>query len=310
MRYHGFILLALTLLAIGCGAPEPGDAPAVAPATDDARLSVYVVNYPLAYFAERVGGDLVDVVFPAPPDGDPAFWVPDADTVSAFQVADLILLNGAGYAAWVARVTLPPSRLVNTSMSFQDRYAVVADAVVHSHGPEGEHDHGDTAFTTWLDPTLAIEHAAAIRDAFAAARPEHEAAFAGGFESLKADLVELDASLEQVTAGQSKTPVLGSHPVYQYLSRRYELNLRSVHFEPDEDPDAQGWQALDEILAEHPARWMLWEAEPLATTAEKLEERGVASVVFDPCGNVPEEGDFLTVMQRNLSSLQRVLAGS
>lgn len=28
------------------------------------RLSVYTVNYPLAYFAERIGGDYVEVVFP------------------------------------------------------------------------------------------------------------------------------------------------------------------------------------------------------------------------------------------------------
>ena len=29
-------------------------------------LSVYVVNYPLKYFAERIGGQHVKVVFPAP----------------------------------------------------------------------------------------------------------------------------------------------------------------------------------------------------------------------------------------------------
>ena len=29
------------------------------------RLSVYTVNYPLAYFAERIGGNHVEVVFPA-----------------------------------------------------------------------------------------------------------------------------------------------------------------------------------------------------------------------------------------------------
>ncbi len=28
------------------------------------KLSVYVVNYPLKYFAERIGGDNVKVVFP------------------------------------------------------------------------------------------------------------------------------------------------------------------------------------------------------------------------------------------------------
>ena len=51
-------------------------------------LSVYVVNYPLASFAERIGGSAVSVTFPAPADGDPAQWSPDAGTVAGYQGAD------------------------------------------------------------------------------------------------------------------------------------------------------------------------------------------------------------------------------
>ncbi|NJN46252.1 MAG: hypothetical protein HC808_06995 [Candidatus Competibacteraceae bacterium] len=36
-------------------------------------LSVYTVNYPLAYFAERIAGEQAEVVFPAPAGRDPAF---------------------------------------------------------------------------------------------------------------------------------------------------------------------------------------------------------------------------------------------
>jgi zinc transport system substrate-binding protein len=61
-------------------------------------LTAYVVNYPLKYFAERIAGDHAKVVFPAPSEGDPAYWMPDAETVAAYQKADLILLNGANYA--------------------------------------------------------------------------------------------------------------------------------------------------------------------------------------------------------------------
>ena len=54
------------------------------------RLVVFPVNYPLAYFAERIGADQVEVVLPAPADVDPAYWMPDQKTISAFQKADLI----------------------------------------------------------------------------------------------------------------------------------------------------------------------------------------------------------------------------
>ena len=124
---------------------------------------VYVTNYPLKYFAERIGGEQVEVHFPAPPDEDPAYWMPDPETISKYQQADLILLNGAGYEKWVDAVSLPKSKLCHTSAEFASDYIALEDAGTHSHGPEGEHAHGGTAFTTWLDPTLAVKQADAIR---------------------------------------------------------------------------------------------------------------------------------------------------
>ena len=125
-------------------------------------LNVYVVNYPLKYFAERIGGEHVNVTFPAPADGDPAFWIPDVATITAYQNADLILLNGAGYAKWVKKVSLPRSRLVDTSRRFSEQLITSTDAVTHSHGPKGEHAHEALAFTTWLDFALAARQAEAI----------------------------------------------------------------------------------------------------------------------------------------------------
>jgi len=300
-------LLGATVWAIGCGAPDSGPAAESDAGAGDSVLQVHVVNYPLQYFARRIGGDDVEVAFPAPPDVDPAFWEPGPEVVAAYQASDLILLSGAGYARWVQRAALPPSRVVDTSRGFRDRLIVREDATVHSHGPGGEHSHGDVAFTVWLDPTLAVEQAAAIRDGLIVARPEREAAFRERYGELERELMEVDHRLEEITARASDRAVLGSHPVYQYLARRYGLDLRSVHFEPDEEPDADAWGELERLLVEHPADRMLWEGVPLEATAARLHELGIDSVVFDPCGNVPAKGDFLTVMRANVDNLTAAL---
>ena len=59
-----------------------------------ARPVVFVVNYPLKYFADRIGGDQIDVVFPVPADQDPAYWQPNDEAIGGFQDADLIGLLG------------------------------------------------------------------------------------------------------------------------------------------------------------------------------------------------------------------------
>ena len=270
------------------------------------KLKVYTVNYPLAYFAERIAGDQAEVVFPAPPDVDPALWMPDTDTITAYQGADLILLNGAGYAKWISRASLPRLRMVDTSRPFADSYIRVAQGTSHSHGPGGDHSHSGTAFTTWLDLRQAVQQAEAITAALTRKRPAAKQQFESNLESLKSDLLALDERLAQITTKAADRPILASHPVYQYLARRYGLNLESVMWEPDEVPDESQWAEFVKILEEHPAKWMLWEAEPAPESVERLRSLGVESIVFDPCGNRPQAGDFLSVMLKNAASLEDV----
>jgi len=278
--------------------------------TTDTTPTVYTVNYPLQYFAERIGAGFVKAEFPAPSDVDPAFWMPDLEIISSYQSADLIILNGATYAKWIDKVSLPESKLIFTSDGFVDEWIPVDGAVTHTHGPSGEHSHEGTAFTTWLDPTLAVKQAEAIRQAFAVEWPDHAAEFQVGFDSLESDLMALDRRLLEAVGANSNSPLLASHPVYQYLTRRYALNVRSVQWEPDEAPSGSMWRDLRAILRDHPARWMLWEDSPLPETARQLRDLGVEPVVFNQCGNRPTEGDYLSVMQGNVARLDAVLGGS
>ena len=271
------------------------------------RPIVYTVNYPLAYFAARIGGDTVEVVFPAPPDVDPAFWQPDVATITAYQSADLVLLNGAGYARWIGTASLSRRRSVDTSAGFRDRYIVDRKIVTHSHGPKGEHSHTEVAFTTWLDMQLAIEQAHAVVLALRRHLPERESEFTHRLTALEADLQALDQRLLAVAA--SAPPMFGSHPIYQYLAARYGLDLRSVHWEPRQALDPAAWRDFLDLQKRHPGKRMLWEAQPLAETVMKLEQVGVGSVVFNPCANRPKEGDWLSVMRANVERFERALGG-
>ena len=269
------------------------------------KPQVFTVNYPLAYFANRIGGELIAVHFPEI-NGDPAFWKPKAKDVRAFQGADIILLNGATYAKWTTKVSLPESKIVNTSAGFQDRFIQVKEDGAHKHGMDGDHNHTGTAFTTWLDLKQAEQQATAIRDTLIKLLPNSERAINNNFDALQRDLQALDIELRKIAVKFGEAPLVGSHPVYQYLARGYDLQIRSVSWEPDEMPDANGWAALAAIRKEHPAKSVLGENEPNKAITRKLREQGVSSVVFDPCGNRPDEGDWLSVMRENVSRLSIV----
>lgn len=303
---HGLLAFTFTcLLLVGC-APTDSSESSKGDRLDG-PLSIYVVNYPLQYFAERIGGAHVEVTFPAPAEGDPAFWQPTADEIAAYQGADLILLNGADYAKWLAVASLPRQRSVNTSAAFEGKLISKEGEAAHAHGEGEAHVHGEIAFTTWLDPRLAIQQAHAVRDALVARVPAHAAEFEANCAQLKVDLDALDQAFAAATAGQQARPLLFSHPVYQYMERRYDLNGVSLHWEPDAVPPAAEWTGLTAIQGGHPATLMVWEGEPSSETEQRLQTLGIACVVVDPLGNRPESGDYVSNMRANADRLAAAL---
>jgi zinc transport system substrate-binding protein len=297
---HASIGCLLALVALGCSDKAAHQDPAP---RGERPPSVYTVNYPLAYFAERLAPKGVDVVFPLPPDVDPAFWKPAPSAIGQYQRGGLILLNGAGYARWARYATLPTSRMIVTADGCRDTFLPTGETVAHQHGPGGEHAHEGTAFTTWLDMRLALCQASRVHDALVQLAPAQSGAIDAKLVALDHDLTQLDERLRSAAKAWGHQPVLASHPVYQYLADAYGLRIESVHFEPDEALTSKDLQALASLLERHPAKLMLWEARPLPATEQLLRAHGITTVVFDPAAQPPTDGDFLTVMTDNIKRL-------
>jgi zinc transport system substrate-binding protein len=302
------ILSSLAILLFSCK-PASND-PTSTSSTElasakSSKPQVLVANYPLQYFAQRIAGDAVDVRFLAPKDEDPAFWQPDEAAISAFQSADLILMNGATYSKWADKITLPESKIMDTSAPFANNLIKVTDVVTHSHGPGGEHSHSGTAFTTWIDFRQAALQAQTVSSALVKLVPRSKEMMEKNTETLKDELAALDERMSGLSLRWGSQPVVASHPVYHYLARRYGMNLQALLWEPENVPDNKAMADLNAILAGHRARWMIWEGEPAKESIERLSLIGLNSVVFHPCGNVPDSGDFMSVMKANVKALEK-----
>ena len=265
-------------------------------------LRVYTVNYPLQYFAERIGGERARVVFPAPADRDPALWTPSRDIVEAYREADLVLVNGAGYAKWLDRFSVAPARTVDTSQAFRERYIRDDDSKGHQkRGADGASAAGTAV--TWLDFYQAARQAEAIRAAFTEMRPAYRVEFENRFAKLRQELLQLDLDVQKLLVKQPDKPLFVSQPLYPYFARRYQLHLASLHWDPDRVPESAAWQKLAYAQEAFPAQWMLWPRQPLAETVDRLHRLGINVIILDPCAGPPAQGDFMDVMRANIENL-------
>lgn len=291
------ITIAILLICIACGKQKNEEKRELFPVK---KIEVITVNYPLYYFSERIGGDLIDLKYVIPENVDPAYWEPNQETLNVYQESDIILDHGIGYAKWMNKVSLPSSRIFNTTKSVEDQLISSSDKTSHNHGPEGEHEHENFQITTWLNFKLALTQAESVRNILQNKLPKQQKILAANFKLLKKDLIALDEKMVGKAHVLKTKNMIASHPVYQYLSKEYGLHIHSVHFEPEDFPSEKQWKNLKKLMKSNKPNMMLWEVQPISEIADKLKDLDIEIVVFDPCANRPVKGDFLTVMTKNI----------
>lgn len=314
-------LIATAALAgtlAGCGAASPDSG--AAGGTGDRDL-VATSFYPLTYFAERLGGDLVEVECPVPPDADPIYWRPTRAAMALYRDADLIVLNGADFEQWSDTAALPRSRTVETADVFAERFLTM-ETTTHSHGPAGAHTHEGTDGHTWVDPLNALAQAEALAEAMAGAFPEHAGAFTANLAPLRDDLAGLHDAIAAIADDVRAASVVASHPAYGYLEDRHDWSIPDLDLDPEAELDDDDLASIRDAVAE--ARSMpgvaadapvilLWESEPLDATVARLREAlGVRSVTFAPAESLdPLEAakgvDYLSIMRGNVDRLAAAL---
>ena len=273
------------------------------------RPRVVAVHQALQDFAQSLLADDAEVVFPVPQGVDPSFWRPSIADISMIQSADLILLNGAGFASWIDRVSLPRSRLVNTSKQIEDQF-IVTESITHSHGDGGEHSHEGVASYTWLDPVLAVAQAEAIASAAVARGLASAAAVEARLEGLVSDLSDLDALAQDLLKGAQGTAMIATHPRYQYFARRYALSITALEWEAGAMPTEAQLATLADLAQTLDARVLIWEAQPPAAAMAAAEALGLKSVVFDPFAGQSSAGSFAQAFQDAVSAIADAVAAS
>ncbi|MEL7099305.1 MAG: metal ABC transporter substrate-binding protein [Pseudomonadota bacterium] len=265
-------------------------------------VRITAVNYPLQYLTQRLVGDAGVVDFPVPAGTDPSFWRPSVADISAIQSSDLIVLNGAGFATWTDRVSLPRARVLNTSRLMKHRY-IETETITHSHGDGGTHSHEGIATYTWLDPTFARAQAEAIAAKLTAKGLVPEDVVAARLAALRDELNALDALAAGALAPAAGVPLIATHPRYQYLADRYDLQITALEWEAGTAPDAEELAALEDLVATSGARVLIWEAAPPQAAIDQAAALGLTSVVFEPMAHAPQDGTFLSAFASAIERL-------
>lgn len=214
----------VALAAIGVAIPlamlatiYTGGSPAGAN-TAERNVQVVASFYPLYEFSSRVAGDRAGVTTLVPPGIEPHDWEPSLADVTRVRAADMLVINGAGFESWAD--SIGARKIVNTSEGIE----------LEEHEEEDDsHGHGAVDPHIWLDPVLAKQQVAAIRDALEQADPDNAEYYSKNAASYMAELDSLDSFIRSELSSCDKSEFIAFHDAFGHFAERYGLEQHAIH---------------------------------------------------------------------------------
>jgi zinc transport system substrate-binding protein len=244
--------------------------------------------YPLAFAAEELGGDRVDVVNLTPPGTEPHDLEPTPSDVRELKSADLVLLLGHGFQPQL------------------EDAAGTSDRVVELLDTPGlnRFENGDPH--VWLDP---------VRYELIGRKVGEElSASTSSVERFLARLKTLDSEYRRGLAHCVRDDIVTSHDAFGYLAQRYGLHqIPITGLSPEAEPSPKDLSRIVDLVRSTHATTVFSETLVSPRIAEAVaSETGARTAVLNPIeGLEPSEAargeDYFSLMRSNLAVLRAAL---
>ncbi|MBK3625503.1 zinc ABC transporter substrate-binding protein [Streptomyces sp. MBT49] len=285
-----------------------------AAAANTDKFDVVASFYPMAFLAERIGGDHVHVTSLTEPGQEPHDLEISAKQTAALQESDAVLYLK----------NLQPS--VDDAVA-QSEIKTKIDAAslttLEKHGNEvgghaAEHDDHENEELAgldphiWLDPVRYSQVAEGVGKAFEKADPDHAADYRTNTAALVKELGALNTQFVNGLANTKTKVFVTTHAAFGYLAERYGLTEESISgLDPESEPSAARVKDLEKMARADGVTTVFYETLVSDKTAKTIaSDANLRTDVLDPIEGITEKSrgkDYFSVQQANLKALQTAL---
>lgn len=278
------------------------------------RTKVVAAFYPLAWAAEQVGGDDIEVQNLTPPGVEPHDLELTPRDVAAIEQADVAVYLGHGFQPAVEdAVANSEARKVDVldidGIDLNDPEEGDEHAAEEAANDDGGDGHDGEAGRdvdphVWLDPTRLAK----IADHIAA---ELDVDATDALDQLR----RLDEDFETGLTTCERREMFTSHAAFGYLADRYDLDQVAISgLSPEAEPLPQDLKRAADEAKEHNATTIYFETLVSPKLSKQVaDEVGATTAVLDPLEGIDQDRlddgvDFIDVMRENLAALRTGLS--
>lgn len=292
MRRQLVSVLVLVVLAPACGGSRG------APGDDGGVVAAF---YPLAWAAEAVAGDALEVTDLTPPGAEPHDLELTPGQVRDVAGAALVVYVGGGFQPAVEELA-------------RERPDAALDVLGEEHGSaaadeEHGHDHGAGDPHVWLDPVAMADVVDDIGERLGRVAPDAAGTIKTRTREVTRDLEALHDEFDAGLARCERRDFVVSHAAFGHLAARYDLEQIAISgLDPEAEPSPGRIAEVTRIARDRGVTTIFFETLVSPAVAETIaDEAGLETAMLDPLESRPADGDYADAMRANLAALRRAL---
>ena len=310
----GTISAFLFLSLVSCSENRP----------NNPKPKIAATFFPVYLFTRGVTGDSIPVEILIPTNSEVHDYQATPGNIQTLAQANILIKNGLGIEEFLTKLiaNADNSQLVEIDSSAGIEPIQVEqeedgehekenhenhhedDEEQDKHGRSHHHEQGDPHI--WLDPVLAQQQVANIRDGLIAADPENSATYGTNADNYIAQLQELDREFKSKLAPAKGCTIISFHDAFSYLTERYGLAQIAILEIPQDNLNPQDIQKVLQAVKKFEVKALLSEPGRDKRLEQIAKDTGLPIETLDSLeSGEPAPQYYFQVMRRNLASLEK-----
>ncbi|MER6384546.1 metal ABC transporter substrate-binding protein [Streptomyces sp. NPDC001250] len=302
---------AVTALGIGTLSACSSDSAAAAGA---GKFDVVASFYPMAFLAERIGGDHVHVTSLTSPGQEPHDLEISPKQIALLQDSDAVLyLKNLQPSVDDAVAQSPVKTKVDAaSLTTLEQHGNEVGGHAAAHDTHKNEESAGKDPHIWLDPVRYAEVAEGVGKAFEKADPKHAADYKKNTATLVKQLNDLNTQFKDGLAHTRTKVFITTHAAFGYLAERYGLTEEAINgLDPESEPSAARVRDLEKMARADGVSTVFYETLVSDKTAKTIAgDASLKTDVLDPIEGITAKSrgkDYFSVQEANLKALQQAL---
>lgn len=278
-------------------------------AQNNSSLKIVSTFLPVHLFTQAVVGDTAEVEILISPGAEVHDYQATPNDAKLLADADVLVKNGLGIEEFLSGLIANAGNSQLQQVDSSEGIEVIEEEHgEHEHeGEEHGHHHEEGNPHVWLDPVLAQQQVANIRDALIEIDPDNADRYRTNADAYIQQLQQLDNEFQQRLAPVAGCNFITFHDAFPYLAQRYGLEQEAIVEIPEDSITPQDLQRVQQLANQYGVKALL--------TESGIEDRRIQQISSDL--NLPvetidplESGEtdpqyYFQAMRENLEALER-----